>query len=1151
MLSSLRPFFLFPSFFRALLPGCKESRGRLAAGILLFTLHYPLFTGGEAASAQSADIIQTIAGSRAIGDGGAAASASLRFPSGVDVDSAGNIYIADAYNHRIRKVTASTGAISTVAGTGSIGYGGDSGPATAARLSFPDDVAVDSDGNLYIADTTNHRIRKVDTAGDISTFAGTGTSGDSGDGGAATAAQLNFPSGVAVDSSNNLYIADTSNHRIRKVDVTTNIISTVAGTGTAGLSNEGIQATTARLSYPHDIDVDNAGNLYIADTRNFRFRKVDTMGVITTIAGTGTLGYTGDGGAATAARISQPRGAVVDGDGNLYIADANNYRIRKVDASTNAISTVAGTVTGGFSGDGGAATGAELFLPYSVALDSAGNLYIADWGNHRIRKVTASGTISTVAGTGNVGDGGSSPAAQLALPQDVAADAAGNLYIADTWNNRIRKVDASTGAISTVAGDGTFGFSGDNGPASSAQLKLPRGVATDAAGNLYISDTNNFRIRKVDASTGVISTVAGDGTYAFGGDNGPASSAQLRSPYGLDVDGSGNIYFVGGRSYRIRRVDASTGTITTVAGGGTNTNDGIAATTARLSFIDDMAVDSAGNIYIANRGGHRIRRVDASTNIISTFAGSSSGLVGFSGDGGAAASARLNQPYGVAADAAGNIYIADTNNNRIRRVDAVTGNISTVAGSGQIGYNGEECAATAAHLFRPRGVAVDGAGNLYVADRLNHRVRKVSRQPPGSDPLGPCSITIFEPEPEPEPEIPGQPGQPDPGPSVEPVGVSELSFAPAPDADPSAPMSRTLTLRAQGGATDFEVLPSARWIEISRWEGGASWKGRLAAGETITLRVTVNPLGLRPGTHRGYVYIRAGNNVARVRIVLEVPPPTGPDVSESGGVVNAARMSAYGEAGLFGPQALPAAPGSLVAVRGVNFLAGGRAAAESFPLPTSLGGVRVLFDGAAAPLFSAGPQRIEAQLPWALRQEALAAGGLALAEVVVETADGESSWPRQFHVGAHGPGVFTASGSGQGQALVLFAGTTDVAAPLGFREGSRPARAGDVLEIYATGLGAVEPPAADGMNSCAPDGLCLADGSNAVLRHTTARPRVWIGAHVLAPGNVHFSGLAPSLAGVNLVVVEIPPNLAPSSAAELRLDIGGRMSQSGATIAIE
>ena len=470
-------------------------------------------------------------------------------------------------------------------------------------------------------------------------------------------------------------------------------------------------------------------------------------------------------------------------------------------------------------------------------------------------------------------------------------------------------------------------------------------------------------------------------------------------------------------------------------------------------------------------------------------------------------------------------------------MDAATGNIDTLAGTGTNGYNGDCGAAAAAQLSSPYDVAVDGSGNIYVADLVNHRIRKVGPPPPGG-----C-VLPGPPQSPPETEQP----PPEPLPTVEPVGVSELSFAPEPGADPSAPMSQPLTLRAEGGATDFEVLTSARWIEVSRREGSASLKGRLAAGETIVLRITVNPLGLRAGTHRGYVYIRSGGRTARVRIVLEVPPPTGPDVSEIGGVVNAARLSAYGEAGLFGPQALPVAPGSAVVVQGVNFAPGGAVVeAEGYPLPTMLGGTRVRIDGAEAPLFAVGPQRIEAQLPWAL-----AAGGLALAEVVVEAADGESSYPRQFWVGAHGPGVFTVSGSGQGQAAVMFAGTTAPAAPLGFREGSRPARAGDVLEIYATGLGAVEPPLADGMNSCAPDGGCLVDGSNVVLRHTTARPRVWIGAYEIAAGNILFSGLAPSFTALNMVIVEIPPNLSPSPAAELRLAVGGRRSQPGAVIAVE
>ena len=1035
------------------------------------------------------------------------------------LDRAGNLYIAEWNNNRIRKVN-SAGVISTVAGTGTAGFSGDGGAATSAQLSNPQDVALDAAGNLYIADVSNGRIRKVDSAGVISTVAGSGTSGFGGDGGAATAAQLNAPRGVALDGAGNLYIVDNNNNRIRKVD-SSGDISTVAGDGTSGFGGDGGAATSAQLSNPRGVALDAAGNLYIADVNNSRIRKVNSAGNISTVAGDGTAGFSGDGGAATSARLRDPEGVALDGAGNLYIADRSNRRIRKVD-SAGVISTVAGNGMAGFGGDGGAATSARLRDPESVALDGAGNLYIADWGNNRIRKVDSAGVISTVAGR-----------EQLSGPGGVALDAAGNLYIAEWGNNRIHKVD-SAGVISTVVGSGTAGFSGDGGAATAAQLSGPDSMALDGAGNLYIADRGNNRIRKVD-STGVISTVAGDGTQGFGGDGGAATSAQLRTPSGVALDGAGNLYIADEYNHRIRKVD-STGVISTVAGDGTQGfgGDGGAATSAQLHNPWGVALDGAGNLYIADTNNHRIRKVD-SAGVISTVAGD--GTQGYGGDGGAAMSARLSTPHGVALDGAGNLYITEWTNHRIRKIATVpgfsagilsTGVITTVAGDGAQGYGGDGGAAVAAQLDSPGGVALDGAGNLYIADYGNNRIRKVGPPPPP----------------------PARP--PEPEPTVEPVGVFELSFTPAAEADPSAPMSQTLMLRAAGGAAEFEVLPSARWIDVSRWSGSASWKGSLAAGETITLRVTVNPLGLRPGTHRGYVYIRSGGRASRVRIVLEVAPPTGPDVTESGGVLNAARMSAYGEAGPFGPPALPLTPGSLVVVQGVNFLAGEPIGAADFPLPTSLEGVRVLFDGLEAPLFAVGPQRIEAQLPWALGGESLEAGGTALVDVVVE-AGGKSSYPRRFWVGAHGPGVFTASGAGSGQAIALFAGTTALAAPRGFGAGagSRPARAGDVLEIYATGLGPVDPPLADGMNSCAPAGVCLADGSNVVLRHTTERPRVSIGGVAVAAAGVLFSGLAPTLAAVDMVLVEVPAGIEPSDAAEVIIAIGGRASQPGVTVAVE
>ncbi len=347
--------------------------------------------------------------------------------------------------------------------------------------------------------------------GIITTVAGNGTVGFSGDSGPATSASLANPSGVAVDSAGNLFIADQLNHRIRRVDASSGVITTVAGNGSVSFSGDGGPATSASLAFPVAVVVDSAGNLFIVDQGHQRIRRVDAAtSIITTVAGTGCVSFSGDGGPATSASLANPSGVAVDGAGNLFIGDAVNRRIRRVDGATSIITTVAGTGTQGFSGDGGPATSAQLGNPFGVALDSAGTLFIADQLNHRIRRVDAGAdgqvtgaldeTITTVAGnglSGFSGDGGPATSTRLGNPFGVMTDSAGNLFISDTTNQRIRRVDAATGVITTVAGTGVFGFNGDGIPATSAHLTRPSRVAVDSAGNLFIADEFNHRVRRV------------------------------------------------------------------------------------------------------------------------------------------------------------------------------------------------------------------------------------------------------------------------------------------------------------------------------------------------------------------------------------------------------------------------------------------------------------------------------------------------------------------------------------------------------------------------------------------------------------------------------------------------------------------------------
>jgi len=584
------------------------------------------------------------------GDGGkaVASAAALNLPNAVAVDAAGNIYIADSADHRIRAVNRTTSAITiagvtiqpgniaTIAGTGNICPAttnpcGDTGSAIAAALNFPEGVGVDGLGNVYIADTRDNRIRVISHgASTINTYAGSGIACVSsvslcGDGGALLSAEFHFPMGLSIDPTNNLYVADSADQRVRFINVTTPSIGTVAGSGTQGFSGDGSTATSAQLNLPSSVFLDSTSNLLIADTGNQRVRIV-TASNISTLAGGGP----GDGVLATSTTLANPYNVAEDAAGNLYIADTANNRIRMVNATTKMISTVAGTGNAGYTGDGALATSATLNAPAAVAVDSSGDIFIADTNNMVIRKVDASTSfISTVAGNGSAclpppatcGDGGLATSANLSTPLDIALDAAGDLLISDYTAQYVRIVKASSQIITAVAGIGLVGSpKGNNGPAKAARLDHPLGVAFDALGDVYIDDSQNNVVRWVPSATldgcnfPDICAYALSGAAHLQGDGGPKLLGGQWNPLELSMDPFGNLFIGGGNDNVVRRVDSVTGTIGTVAGNPTKalsggfSGDGGPATSAKLANIG-LTVDAQSNLYIADVGNNRIRLV--------------------------------------------------------------------------------------------------------------------------------------------------------------------------------------------------------------------------------------------------------------------------------------------------------------------------------------------------------------------------------------------------------------------------------------------------------------------------------------------------------------------------------------------------------------
>lgn len=686
-------------------------------------------------SAATGDI-QTIVGGPGIGD----ALLVLQNPSGVAISDT-TIFLSEQNRGIVRAVDRATGHETVYAGRpdepcADDPAADDGSPASGIRLCGPSGLALDPAGNLLVSDSGHNRVRRIDaTTGILTTVAGgVGTSG--GDGGAATAAGLCVPRGLAVDPAGNLFIADACEHRIRRVDATTGVIATIAGDGVNGFAGDGGPATAARLNGPRDVSVDAAGSVFIADLGNNRVRRVDgASGVISTIAGTGAAASTGTGGPATAASLRTPFAVFVDDQsfGDVYIAESLANKVRRVRASDGIIDAFAGTGTAGFSGDGGAAASAQLTAPVDIAVDDDG-AFVAT--ANRVRRVDfAASTISTVAGKpdfDDVLDGVAATHTQLDLdfPGDVAFDAAGNLFFTDTYNVRIRRVDATTGIVTTVAGNGSQGYNGELVPAADVWIFLPTAVAVDAAGNVYYTDES--RVRVIDATTGLVRTVAGTGVCEFSGDGGPAVSAEVCYPADLLVEPSGDLLVADSENRRVRRIDMATGEISTIAGngGGTSSGDGGPALAAAIGVPSGLALDAAGNIHVSN-GTDRIRRIAALDGTISTVAGG-----GASGaEGVPATTAQIDTPLGLAIDRAGDLLLAEIDANRIRRVSTATGLIETVAGDGEERFSGDGGPAALASLQRPASVAIDSTGAVVIYDSLNQRIRRIEPAPCGNGTL--------------------------------------------------------------------------------------------------------------------------------------------------------------------------------------------------------------------------------------------------------------------------------------------------------------------------------------------------------------------------------------------------------------------------------
>jgi hypothetical protein len=665
-----------------------------------------------------AQIINTIAGGGKWPYNGTLAINSSIDVSAIKADSLGNIFFTDGSYNCLRKISTS-GIIFTIAGDSKFGSGGEGKKATETSLgSVNDNIIFDRNGNIYFSQDSAGvtQIKKVSSAGVLTTIAGNKQGGSTADNVKATEAKLNKISKLAIDSYGQIYFGDYLTYRIRKID-TLGIIRTVVGNGVKGYDGDGGLAISANINSITGLAIDNKDNLYFSDANNYVIRKVTNSGIITTVAGNGTNGNSEEGSKATSAKLLSPYGIAVDSIGNIYFIDGNVY-VRKI-TSTGNIENIAGNgILGDATGDGGDAKKAQLGYPFEITIDKLGNLY---FGNKReIRKISSSGIISRYAGNGSVfysGDGGFATNAEMNQIEGISIDNYNNLFVVD--ENRIRKI-TSDGIITTIAGNGKQGFSGDGGLAIEASLNDPSDIIIDTLNNIYIAENN--RIRKVTPE-GIISTYAGNGNNTYSGDEGLAINAGIGWPTRLTIDSNQNIYFTDNLNSVVRVISIN-GIIKTVAGTGiraTSSQSGDLAIKTSLFNPFAITLDNKNNIYFSDLGANIIRKVTKSNGIISTIAGTTNG---YNSENGLATLAQLISPQAIALDSISNIYIGD--NTRLRKIINSTGVISTIGTGTYAGTaisDGDGEGVSMAKFQYIKDLAIDKVGNIYISD--GNKVRKI------------------------------------------------------------------------------------------------------------------------------------------------------------------------------------------------------------------------------------------------------------------------------------------------------------------------------------------------------------------------------------------------------------------------------------------